>query len=418
MYSDSLTFRFYTEKRWNELLSAGNRAVKAGYDYYYMRMRMGIAYYVKHNYVMSAIQFRKALEFNENDQAALEYLFYSYYLSGRTTMSWALMSSFYPQNRERILNESKIHKNSVTIESFLSDAGTDRILSDPDSYFFNTEPGNQIVTNYFINNALYASHIVGKNVSYFHSYTNLIKDNYLHYFDGTNTAHLLSQRIVQHQYYGSINFFTSTGWVFSPSLHLLTTGYPLIYISATGAQKRVRSYDVRTYGLNAGMAVTKSIGYVVFGAEAGYFEYNSAKNLQGTFSFMVYPLGNSDIYIGGKVSAGKDSYASNTSIIKGLTAGFSISRKVWIEFSGLTGDMKNYSDNNGLSLYSSADILKNKITGRIMMPFKKAGLTIFAGGGISSYSSEFIPESGIATTGLNKLVYNSINFTGGITWNF
>ena len=227
-YADSLTYSLYAEKHWNDLIKEGNRSVRDGYDYYYMRMRIGIAYYEKHNYVMSAIHFREALEFNANDQIALEYLFYSYYLSGRTPLSWALMPSFNPQYRDRILKESKIKKNNMTIESYLSDSGTDNIISDPDSFFANPEAGSQTATKYFISNEICASHVVGGNVSYFHSFTNLIKDNYLHYYDGTKEADLLSQRIIQNQYYGSLNFYSQTGWVFSPSIHLLTTGYPII----------------------------------------------------------------------------------------------------------------------------------------------------------------------------------------------
>jgi len=419
-YADSLTYSLYAEKHWNDLIKEGNLSLREGYDYYYMRMRIGIAYYEKHNYLMSALQFRKALAFNENDQVALEYLFYSYYLSGRTPLSWALMSSFYPQNWERILKESKIKKNSITIESFFSDAGTDKILSDPDTWFSNPEAGSQIATKYFINTELYASHIVGKNVSYFHSFTNLIKDNYLHYYDGTKVTDLLSQRIIQNQYYGSLNFFSQNGWVFSPSIHLLTAGYPLITITTTGMNSSARTVNVRSNGFHTGMAVSKSMGFVAVGAEAGYSYLNYSYRIQGTASLMLYPFGNSDIYIGGKLSAVKE--LQNTSsvpgIVKGFTAGFSIARKVWFEFSGLSGDMNNYIDNNGLYVYNSADILNSKLSGRVIVPFQKAGLSVFAGGGVSSYSSEFITKDGIISYGTNKLNYNCNNFTGGISWNF
>ncbi|HUX55488.1 MAG TPA: hypothetical protein VMV77_00820 [Bacteroidales bacterium] len=419
-YIDSLTYNQYAEKRWNDLIRTGNHSVKNGHDYYYMRMRIGIAYYEKHNYYKSANHFRKALEFNEKDQVALEYLFYSYYFSGRTPLAWDLISSFFPQNRERILDESKIKKNSMTVESFFNDSGTDKIISEPESYFSDIETGNQIVTKYFMNNALYASHVVGKNASYFHSYTNLIKENYLNYLDGSVSAHLDPQRVVQNQYYGSFNFFSSKGWVVSPSLHLLTVGYPIISITTTGMNHSARTYNVRSNGLHVGLAVSKSFGFIGVGAETGYFVYNSTKNWQGTFSLMAYPLGNNNIYFGAKLSTGKElnMVSSDLKIVKGFTAGFSIGRKIWFEFSGLTGDLINYTDNNGLYIYNSLDILKNKLTGRIIIPFNKAGITIFAGGGISSYSSELLSEDGIISYGTNKLNYNSNNFTGGISWNF
>jgi len=419
-YVDSLTYSLYTEKRWDELILAGNSSVKEGHDYYYMRMRIGIAYYEKRNYAMSVIHFRKALEFNENDQIALEYMFYSYYLFSRTSQAYSLLSSFYPQNRERILEESKIRKNYLSLESFFSNAVTDNIISDPDEYFSDPEAGSQIATRYFINNALSASHILGNHVSYYHSYTNLVKDNYLHYFDGLNSADLLTQRVVQNQYYGSLNFLSLSGWIISPSFHILTAGYPLITFTTPGMNSSAVTYNVRSNGYFTGIAVSKSLAMFVIGCETGYSYLNYLRQLQGTASLMVYPLGNTDIYIGGKISTLKNlkNTSSDLRIIKGFTAGFSIVRKVWIEFSGLAGEMNNYADNNGLYVYNSADILKSKFSARIIIPLNKTGMTIYAGGGISSYTSEFFPVDGISSNSANKLKYNSNNFTGGLSWNF
>jgi hypothetical protein len=330
------------------------------------------------------------------------------------------MPSFYPQNRERILEESKFRKNSLAYETFYSDARTDKILSDPDAYFFEPEPGSQIVTKYFINNAVYASHIIGKNLSYFHSYTNLIKDNYLNYFDGTYKAHLFNQRIIQNQYYGSLNFFTATGWVFSPSFHFLTSGYKQLSISTTGMNPSAITYNVRSNGYYAGIAITKSLGFVVISAESGYVNLNSTKLLQGTVSLMVYPAGNSTFFLGGKLSTAKELQVSTAdlNLAGGFTAGFSIAGKVWFEFSGLTGDLNNYADNNGLYVYNSIDILKKKLSGRIIIPFYKAGLSVFAGGGLSSYSSKFITDDGLVSDFGNSINYNNKNYTGGILWKF
>ena len=91
-YADSLTFKLYDQKNWNELINTGKEAISDGHDYYYMRMRLGIAYYERHNYAQAAKHFKRALEFNADDQTALEYLFYSYYLSGRYFQAWTILS--------------------------------------------------------------------------------------------------------------------------------------------------------------------------------------------------------------------------------------------------------------------------------------------------------------------------------------
>ncbi|MCD6201809.1 MAG: hypothetical protein J7K46_08375, partial [Bacteroidales bacterium] len=77
------TYTLYERKQWKELLETGRKALKNGYDFYYLRMRMGIAAYEKQNYVRAIHHFRKALIFSKNDPLALEYLYYAYLFTGR-----------------------------------------------------------------------------------------------------------------------------------------------------------------------------------------------------------------------------------------------------------------------------------------------------------------------------------------------
>lgn len=419
-YIDSLTYSLYSQGNWDVLIKEGNSAFKNGIDYYYLRMRVGIAYYEKHNYALSAIHLRKALDFNEKDQIALEYLFYSYYLSGQHTRAFSIMSLFYPQNRERIIKESGLKKNSMTIESYFCNPETDNIISEPADYFSDTDDGNQIVTKYFINNSISASHLLGDHASYFHSYTFLLKDNYLNYFDGTDIVRLNPQRVIQNQYYGSFKIFSASGFSVSPSFHLLKASYPLVTVTSTGMNSRASKYSVAMKGFFTGISLAQSVGFADVSIATGYSEINYLKQAQGTFSLMVYPSGNLNIYFGGKVSLAKELNGSSLDmkITQSGTLGFSLARKVWLEFSALTGDLKNYIGNNGLYIYNSADILKNRFYGRLIFPIVKTGLTISAGGGISAYYSELAAEDGSVVQNSNNINYNSINFTGGISWNF
>ncbi len=419
-YSDSLTYSLYLEKKWDDLISEGHKAINSGYDYYYMRMRMGIAYYEKRNYALSAIHFKKALGFSNDDQVALEYLFYSYFLSGRTWQAWSLVNSFFPQNRDKILKESRIKRNTLSIESFMSDTETDGIIADPDLWFASPEPGTQIVTKYFLNSTISASHQLGTNVNYFHAYTNLAKENYLHYYDGSYSYDLDPQRVIQHQYYGSLSFFTSGGWSFSPAFHLFRASYNSVYFATQGMNVNVIEYNSILNGFFGGFNISKAAGFMILGLDAGYITFNKVHNIQGSLSVVFYPFGNSELYFGGTFSAIKhtDDKTTSSSFVEGASAGFSVARKVWIEFSGLNGDLDHYAGHNGMYIYNSADILKNKLLARIIIPFNKAGLTLYGGAGISTYYSNYISFDGGVSSFSNKINYRSINYTGGISWNF
>ena len=80
--------------------------------------------------------------------------------------------------------------------------------------------------------------------------------------------------------------------------------------------------------------------------------------------------------------------------------------------------MKNFTDNNGLIVYNSSDVLTGKYNGNIIVPFYRSGLSLFAGGGFSNYTSEFIPADGNNSSDSDKMDYQSFNLTGGISWNF
>lgn len=422
-YADSLTYKLYDQKNWNELINKGKEAISSGHDYYYMRMRLGIAYYERHNYAQSAKHFARALEFNTGDQTALEYLFYSYYLSGRYFQAWTILSETGFQEKERILKESRIKKNSVTFETYYLNSATEDITSNPGENFNNfTEGGSQVVTKSFINNAVYLSHLTGERSSYYHSFTNLIKHNHLHYYDGMLHTDLEDQKVVQNQYYGRFNFFTRSGWIFSPSFHILTAGYPLIAISysGSGTNYSTYTYDARTNGFAGGFGITKTGGYASFSGEAVYSRLNKIEQIQGTLSLVLYPAGNRNIYLGGNITTLYNPGSDSPEIrpVSGFIAGFAISSRVWFEFSGTSGNMKNHTESNGLIIFNGVDYPTGKYSGKIIVPFFKSGITLFAGVGTGRYSSEFLPFDGYNDYDPNKLNFNNYSVTGGLSWNF
>ncbi|MBL7905455.1 MAG: hypothetical protein JNL22_10580 [Bacteroidales bacterium] len=80
---EKITLRLYYEQKWDSLLMVGEDAIEKGYDYYYMRMRVGEAAMYRQRYVRAARHFEKALEFSKDDVAAMGLLYKSYRYSGR-----------------------------------------------------------------------------------------------------------------------------------------------------------------------------------------------------------------------------------------------------------------------------------------------------------------------------------------------
>ena len=98
---DKQTYELYLDKNWKGLVSLGKNGLENGFDYFYLRMRIGIAYYELANYHQAISHFRKALVFNSKDQFANEYLYYSYLFSGSNADAINLSEKFTPKLKRK-----------------------------------------------------------------------------------------------------------------------------------------------------------------------------------------------------------------------------------------------------------------------------------------------------------------------------
>jgi hypothetical protein len=147
---------------------------------------------------------------------------------------------------------------------------------------------------------------------------------------------------------------------------------------------------------------------------------NDASQLTGTVGLTWYPLGNLDLYMGGSLNVHNEfiDQESNIELIPEFMLGFGISSKVWMEFSGAYGDMKNYTEGNGYIVYNGLDWMKYKVIGSIVIPVSPKGSRIYLGARFAEYESRFIPFDPSAGQDLNSIINNSISIFGGLLWKF
>jgi tetratricopeptide (TPR) repeat protein len=80
---DSVTYALYLQSDWKNLIKTSRDALKENHDYYYLRMRRGIALYEQQKYMAALKNFKKAQDFNFPDPISSEYIYYSYLFSGQ-----------------------------------------------------------------------------------------------------------------------------------------------------------------------------------------------------------------------------------------------------------------------------------------------------------------------------------------------
>ena len=96
------SYQLYLDKNWNELIKFGNRAINSGFDYYYLQIRIGIAYFEKKNYSLAENHFKKVLQFNSDDELAQEYLYYCFIYNGRNEEARMLSRLFKSDLAEKV----------------------------------------------------------------------------------------------------------------------------------------------------------------------------------------------------------------------------------------------------------------------------------------------------------------------------
>lgn len=95
VFYDRKTYEFYLNQQWDSVIVYGKDALQSGYDYYYLRMRLGIARYLLEKYDDALEDFQKALDHNASDDA-YEYLYYTLRQLGRYRDAYYLSKYFSP----------------------------------------------------------------------------------------------------------------------------------------------------------------------------------------------------------------------------------------------------------------------------------------------------------------------------------
>jgi len=425
---DKKTYDLYMEKHWDELIQAGKEGLKQDIDYFYLRMRIAIAFYEKKNYKASQAHFRKALEFNEGDPVALEYLYYAYLLAGQSQQAGMLVKEFTPSLEEKINPPSGKFADILSLEYLYNFNDTEHILGDPDKYFSGLPYGYQLITLNFSNLNAMLHHEFSPGITLTHAYTYLNKKNFYYYDDGLSRFADDGQKVIQNQYYINPSFSTQGGLTIAPAFHILRIRFQAPYVVSGGGSpgfgggsgSSIRYTDLISHHFVGGLNLLQYAGRFAIRLGGIYSSMNNASQLTGTAGLTWYPLGNLDLYLGSSLNVHNEFNNEETSIelIPDFLLGFGISSKVWMEFSGAYGNMKNYTEGNGYIVYNGLDWMKYKVIGSVVIPVSPKGSKIYLGARFAEYESGFIPADPSAGQDMNIFITNSISIFGGLSWKF
>jgi len=420
---DKDTYDLYQKADWKQLKDLGEKGLQAGYDYYYIRMRLGVSYYELNRYEKAASHFRKALEFNDNDPAALEYLYYSLVLSGRTAEAHLLASEMPDVTREKISIPGENSFSSIFIE------GGRVLIQDPDSLTA-YNPSGPYVYHYLIKDYLYLAGGVSKNMG---PRLNIIAAINHMRFDALQEVAITDPTKQFPRYFSWEHQNQQTGFYIGTEYliqHGLTFGLSANIIGGEFNYMRYNDRQGMDMEIFSEMQVSYS-DYVVYAdinrrfrtimtkLSASISDLADIKRFQPGLGFTWYPMGNLNLYLhsqfDGIISLGSDNDFSY--VIQGL-AGSKIFSKLWMEVHAASGSMSGWSEKSAYIVYNNQDPILYRLGTNLIIPdlFDRFSLTFRYQYQKREHAWEIYNGSQLEGTETKKYPSNSL--IGGITWKF
>ena len=419
------TYRLYLAQEWDSVIRLGNQGLRQDMDFYYLRMRMGIASYEKHRYRTASRHFSTALEQNQGDPVALEYLYYARLLSGQTEQAGLSRNQFRGELAQKLPPLPARFFEQLSLEFLYSSGVDDQLFDDPAGLYPLDIPGEQSTTRYFTNTTLSVVNRITPGIHLSHSLTFLSKSN--HYFtsDTSTAVYVPEQQVLQVQYFIAPEFALRSGTYFSPMIHILRIRSQVPYDSGMGymgGSSQIGLGTLKQTDLATGLGFRQGLGDVDMHLGAYYSSLNGQKQFQGRAGFTWYPMGNLDLYAGAYVNS-QFELATETAgpvrFIPEVLFGFVIAQKVWVETHGSMGDMSNFLEYNGRIVYNSyTEVMDKKINLALSIPVSESGTLIYLGGRWTSNRSVLDLSDPVTQEETNLINYNALSIYGGVLWKF
>jgi len=334
------SYQLYIDKNWTELIQFVGKAIDKGYDYYYLRLRIGIAYYERKNYSLAVGHFKNVLKFDSSDELALEYIYYCYLNNGRYEDARLLSKQFNAALAEKLGTNKQGSVSVITVEG-----GTKK--TDSTSYYDKVKRNS---TNYF-NPAIYfqlgLNHYVKNRVSLFHAITYFNQQTFI-------------SKVGQFQYYVKANIPVKNNYLISSSIHWINIKNTSEIILPPPPRGMVPPKNIETiiksnYFVGS-LALQKIIKKFVFGIGTTITDMNGISQYINCASLSYAPFGNNKLVFG---CTGYTHTSDNYSTTYGSFAPFLYIQpvnRVSLKLSYLYNTKHNIIEDNGYLVNNSADI--------------------------------------------------------------
>ena len=406
-YYDSLTYSLFQKGDYNGLMKSGNEALHAGFDYYYLRMRLGIAAYEQKRYRLAASHFEKASAFYDNN-VVKEYRYYSNLWGGNGLKAQEVVSSMPDSLKERLGISGGALLSAELVAGYLFLNGLyPEDIADPETDGFRIVPGSFTTTGFSL------SHRVGKKLILTHQFTYLHRNSKKFTYDLGNSFVDSSYRTNQYQYYLGGGIDLGKQWELTFGGHFAAVNYPF-YVDADNSDSLVyRKTSKWATDFLFSASVLKNYSRFSLEAEMVVLRMAGEWSYEPTAILRLYPFANLNLY-----AQSQFSYL----VKKGGGAffqqkiGFRVFKYLWLEGDYFTGDVSGFSLQNGSMIFNGLEKINTMWGAKAIIPASSKLMLTF--GYQNRKQTNYFIESGgaVYNNSANKLDYSLLYIS--LQWRF
>lgn len=367
---DNQTYQQYLKADWKNLIKSGESARNQGMDFFYLRLRLGIAYFSLENYDKAVSHLEKALLYDDFNVTAKTYLYYSLLYSNQSLAAFAVARKMPESLRKELKIKAKlIDKISISsTNAFTTDARIANIKGEPNIY---AEDERYLgLTNVSVGlNHLFS---IGKiNFSLSHAYQGFWIPKEKH-FQHTNGDTIFSFQQQQHGYYAQLSAQLPRHWQANFMVNFSRLNSPT-YRGSFDNQTFTYSYpsENKTFDF-----LTLGVSALYRGKNWGIMPFVFFSNMNGQevgeigVEGLYFPFGNLNFYTATTASLHANTPLSSSTkpnFVAGQKIGGKIGRGLWAEAEGTFGsNLQNWVSPDGFNVYNVADKILARYGGRII----------------------------------------------------
>jgi tetratricopeptide (TPR) repeat protein len=409
------SYELFSQNNWLGTIAYGKKCISNGYDYYNLRMRIGVSYYNQKKYVKAITHFKKAVDFSSYDALAQEYLYYSYLFSGRVMEAKIVLATFPNDLKTRINAPHNKIIESISVDAGFAVSTINNELSSKDINGSANLYGEATINNNMTYGSVSLNHELGNKSSIYNSYSNIGIDMLKKY--STNVKDTLSSyKLTEHDYYISYTHQFKS-FVISPAFHFINVGFNkfIANYNTTNNSYSFSKKDTSFVNFSSSIALSKAYGIFVYGLTAGYAQLNSYTQLQAGVSAVYYPLATTNFY--GTSSITYMNQNQENRFVFAQRLGVKLASKLWFDGGVTYGNLQNYSENNALLVYNTSDKILYKYGITLTAPLTKHLELSVRYDGFTKENNYYTlnSDSKVETKALNYATHLVI---GGVKWKF